>query len=312
MLTKQYNGVQPEVVTKIREFDYETVCGSCASTTYPTEYEIPRENTGTLKNQGHVGACVAETCVQIAEEWYRRELGEQEEHSEGFFYGANRSEASDHSGMIPSNALDYWIKNGTVPKKYFDMLVEMPDMKQLLQDYPELYEEAQKYKLKGYTRLRNTGASSRDTQIKDALMKYQYGLVAISHSGFTGGSHCIQLTGWNDNNNKYKFKNSWGENYCDNGFSEIDKEKIDEVYLPLFEDVILPFTDVKKTDWFYGDVRNMYFAGIINGLTETTFGPNETLTRAQAAAMMNRILKEVDERFATFSKLLADKMEYFG
>lgn len=312
MLTRKYNGVQNELVTKLRDFDYEVVCGSSSTSTYPEEYEIPRENTGTLKDQGMIGACVAETCVQIAEEWYRRELGEREEHSEGHFYGANRAENSTGYGMIPSDAMDKWVEKGTLPKKYFDLLVEMPDMKTLLKDYPEFEEEAKKYKLKGYVNLRGGKNTTKDKQIKEALMKYQYGLVAISPDGFTGGSHCIQLTGWNDKTNKYKFKNSWGKNYGDNGFSEIAKDRIAQVYLPLFEDVKLPFSDVQKTDWFYGDVRNMYFAGIINGLTETLFGPNETVTRAQVAAMMNRILKEIDERFATFSKVLEDKKEYFN
>ena len=169
MLTRKFNGVKKEVTPRIRDFEYEPVCGSCATTDFPKVYEIPRENTGTLKDQGSVGACVAETCVQIAEEWYRRELGEQEEHSEGFFYGANRKENSTGDGMIPSVALDYWMSQGSLPKKYFDILVEMPDMKKLLKDYPELYEKAKKYKLKGYVRLRSSSTSSRDSQIKEAL-----------------------------------------------------------------------------------------------------------------------------------------------
>ena len=309
MLQNNFNGVLPDIVTKIRDFDYGAVCSTCAAS-YPTEYEIPRENTGTLKDQGMVGACVAETCVQIAEEWYRRMLGHQEEHSEGFFYGANRRDNSNSYGMIPSTAMDCWMENGTIPKRLFDILIEMPDMKKVVKDYPEIYEEAKKYKLKGYVRLRGGNGATKDDQIKDALMKYQYGLVAISPNGFTGGSHCIQLTGWNDTKGTYKFKNSWGENYGDKGFAEIDKKLISDVYLPLFEDVELPFADVKPTDWFYGDVKNMYFAGIMKGMTDTTFNPNGNLTRAEAAAMQNRILKEIDERFMTFSKLMADKQEY--
>ena len=310
MPQNNFNGVVPDLVTKIRDYEYETVCGSIAGATYPEEYEIPRENTGTLKNQGDICACVAETCVQIAEEWYKRQFGTQEEHSEGFFYGANRNSNSNSSGMVPSTAMELWTKNGSIPKKMFDILIEMPDMKAILEKYPELYEEAKKYKLKGFTRLRTTGSSTKDMQIKDALTKYQYGLVAISPTGFTGGSHCIQLTGWNDKTNKYKFKNSWGKNYCDNGFSEIAKNKIEEVYLPLFEDVVLPFTDVKETDWFYKSIKNMYFAGIAQGVSETLFDPNAPLTRAQGFALADRILKEVDDRFTTLSKILQDKNEY--
>lgn len=300
------NGVMIDV-PHIRDYEYEKVCGVSA-TTYPEEYEIPRENTGTLKNQKTVGACVAETCVQIAEEWWKREFGKQEEHSEGWFYGANRSEYSNGDGMYPSSALDYWMSQGTVPKSLFDILVEMPDMKKICKDYPQLYEEAKKYRLSSYVRLRDTGTLKKDTQIKDALMKYQYGLVAISSTGFSGGSHCILLTGWNDKTDKYKFKNSWGETYGDKGFSEIAKSKIDEVYLPLFEPVILPFKDVSDKDWYYKNLKNMYFSGMINGKSADTFAPNDPVTRAELVAVMDRMSKENEERFELLAKVIEEKI----
>ena len=309
MPQNNFNGVVPDLVTKIRDYEYETVCGSIAGATYPEEYEIPRENTGTLKNQGDICACVAETCVQIAEEWYKRQLGTQEEHSEGFFYGANRNSNSNSTGMVPSTAMELWTKNGSIPKKLFDILIEMPDMKAILEKYPELYEEAKKYKLKGFTRLRTTGSSTKDMQIKDALTKYQYGLVAISPTGFTGGSHCIQLTGWNDKTNKYKFKNSWGKTYGDNGFYEIAKSKISEVYLPLFEKIELPFDDVDPDAWYYKDLKNMYFSGLVKGKSDTKFDPDAPVTRAEMTVMMNRVIKEIEDRFELFSKLLEDKAE---
>lgn len=305
------NGVINEV-THLRDYSYDIVCGSAQSVganEYPEEYEIPRENTGTLKNQGYVGACVAEVCVQIAEEWWKREFGEQIEHSEGFFYGANRNEYSTSEGMVPSSALDYWMKQGTVPKTLFDILVEMPDMKKICQEYPELYEESKKYRLPSYVRLKDTGTLSKDKQIKDALMKYQYGLVAISPNGFEGGSHCILLTGWNDKTNKYKFKNSWGKTYGDNGFYEIAKSKISEVYLPLFEKIELPFDDVDPDAWYYKDLKNMYFSGLVKGKSDTKFDPDAPVTRAEMTVMMNRVIKEIEDRFELFSKLLEDKAE---
>ena len=118
------------------------------------------------------------------------------------------------------------------------------------------------------------------------------------------------LTGWNDNKNKYKFKNSWGANYGDNGFSEIDKNKITEVYMPIFEPVKLPFADVKENDWFYKSVKNMVFSGMMNGVSDTRFEPNSVLTRAQAAVMFDRLIKYVDDRFDTLNQILRDKEEY--
>lgn len=300
-------GVQKEYVTHIRDYDYETVCGSIGST-YPEEYEIPRENTGTLKNQYEVGCCVAETIAQIAEHWYSTQLDEPLEMSEGFIYGALRKEESRGEGMVVSTALDLWRSIGTLPKKYFDVIKEMPEMKEILKKFPEFYEIASKYKLSGYVSL-NYAKQKKDAAIKDALTKYKYGLVAVSDKGFPGGGHCIVLTGWNDKNDTYKIKNSWGESYGDKGFAEIAKSKINAVYLPLFDEIVLPFADVSKDDWFYDDVKAMYFAGMINGTSETTFEPNKSLTRSEACALFNRIIKEMDKRFDIMNKVLEEKYE---
>ncbi len=294
-------GVQKELVSHIRDYDFETVCGAIGES-FPEEYEIPRENTGTLKDQGYVGACVAETIAQISEYWYSNQLKSPIEMSEGFIYGALRKEDSKSEGMIVSVALDLWRKIGTLPKKYFDVLKEMPEMKNVVEKFPEFYDLASKYKLSGYVSL-NYSNTKRDNAIKEALTKYQYGLVAVSDDGFPGGGHCIQLTGWNDKKDTYKFKNSWGETYGDKGFAEISKKKINRVYLPLFEEVTMPFTDVKKDDWFYDDVQAMNFAGLIKGTSETTFEPYKPLTRAEACALFNRFAKEIDKQRDLLNKV---------
>ncbi len=43
----------------------------------------------------------------------------------------------------------------------------------------------------------------------------------------------------------------------------------------------LPFTDVKEGAWYYDGIAFCYDNGIVNGMTDTTFEPNGTLTRAQ-------------------------------
>ena len=47
-----------------------------------------------------------------------------------------------------------------------------------------------------------------------------------------------------------------------------------------------PFTDVKESDWFYKPVMWAVENGITGGLTATTFGPNETCTRAQVVTFL--------------------------
>ena len=50
--------------------------------------------------------------------------------------------------------------------------------------------------------------------------------------------------------------------------------------------VRLPFTDVKEADWFYSFVKELYTAGVVSGMTETTFVPNGQLTYGQALKLI--------------------------
>ncbi len=51
------------------------------------------------------------------------------------------------------------------------------------------------------------------------------------------------------------------------------------------------FSDVKKTDWYYGFVGTAYDYGIIKGVSENRFNPNGTITREEAAVMVKRSAK---------------------
>ncbi len=49
-----------------------------------------------------------------------------------------------------------------------------------------------------------------------------------------------------------------------------------------------PFTDVKKSDWFYTNVEYAVNNKLMNGTTATTFAPSENLTRAMLVAILYR------------------------
>ncbi len=55
------------------------------------------------------------------------------------------------------------------------------------------------------------------------------------------------------------------------------------------EPVVLPFTDVRETHWFYGDVCFVYANGIMNGMSETQFMPDRTLTRGEVVTVLYRV-----------------------
>lgn len=48
----------------------------------------------------------------------------------------------------------------------------------------------------------------------------------------------------------------------------------------------LKFTDVRPGDWFYSYVKELVSAGIVSGMTETSFAPNGTLTYGQALKLI--------------------------
>ena len=50
-----------------------------------------------------------------------------------------------------------------------------------------------------------------------------------------------------------------------------------------------PFTDVTSADWFYDDVVYVYNKGLMNGVTNTTFAPDGTTTRAMIVTILWRL-----------------------
>lgn len=332
-------GVIEEHFTNIRTYDFEKVCGNIQNKQYEEEYEIPRENTGTIKNQGSINACVACACTQIAEaikyvdliidelktKGYSNEDIENLtddaifellqtksiEMSEGFFYGALRKENVKSSGMIINQAIELWKEKGVIPKSYYDLLIEMPEQQKSINKIPELFNIAKQYTIGGYAKINYADKNKKDLAIKQALTQYprikQIPLVAISKNGFSE-THCIILTGWNDKTNSYKFKNSWGSGYADNGFNEISKNKINEVYVIFPKELKLPFTDIKESDWFYDEIKHLYFSGLANGVSDSLFEPLRSPTRAEMFTLIYRIVKLIDERFEIVNKVINEKL----
>ncbi len=58
----------------------------------------------------------------------------------------------------------------------------------------------------------------------------------------------------------------------------------------------IPFTDVSREDWFYGNVGALYEAGIVKGDSETTFSPGRNVSREEITVMVVRALQYADLR----------------
>lgn len=67
------------------------------------------------------------------------------------------------------------------------------------------------------------------------------------------------------------------------------------------------FYDVSASNPAYPAIKALSTAGIINGFDNGTFGPDQSVTRAQAAAIINRVMKHEPSTLATFGDVPAGK-----
>lgn len=307
MVVLSANGVIDDIDDP-RDYKYERIAGAIVND-FPTKYTV-KYLGAEVKNQGSVSACVACTIATIFEAWNQKINGENIIFSEGWNYGALRKDRTYSKGMISREAIEYSTKIGMVPKSMYDILIEMPDAMDEATQFEHLYTEASKHKNSSYYKLSNgdtrTG-SKKDLEIKNALMTYDVPLFSISPKKF-GSSHAICIVGWDDENDKYLVKNSWGETYGKNGIAEIDKNEFRDVYCIVYDKPSLPFTDVPKDAWYYNDVLKAYLNGLLNGKSDTIFDPLAMPTRAELAAFGNRIYDEIAKVNETMKELIELKI----
>lgn len=62
--------------------------------------------------------------------------------------------------------------------------------------------------------------------------------------------------------------------------------------VPVEPDPTVPFTDVNEGDWFYDAVSYVYENGMMNGVSENSFAPNATTSRAMIVTILYRLENE--------------------
>ena len=56
--------------------------------------------------------------------------------------------------------------------------------------------------------------------------------------------------------------------------------------------MLLPFTDVSWDHWAYSAVKRVYTRGLMVGVSDTSFAPGQTLSRAMLASILYRLAGE--------------------
>lgn len=105
---------------------------------------------------------------------------------------------------------------------------------------------------------------------------------------------------WGENSIKSAIKAGFVEGYEDGTFkpnkavSRAEFVTMVNKALQLRDDntVNLLFSDVKEADWYYKDIQKASYSKYISGVSDTSFMPDKTITRQEAATMLSRFLPE--------------------
>lgn len=297
-------GLKPSP-TGVRDYDFFACCGN-SKQELPEKFMLPIDEWAEVLDQYDVLACVAYATATAAECHHYKDCGEKLSFSPGRTYGHDECRKGyNGTGMYLDTCLNGLTKIGFVPINEFDIIKEMPEMKQIVSQRADLDEIGKKRKLKGFVNLNYALESKKLESMKRAIYEYRIPLIVSSYNYF-GDPHCFLLYGWG-NSSVFALRNSWGKKYGYNGSSTIPFTYIDQAYLPIFEDMPMPFVDVNKNDWFYDDVRKAVFSGLVQGVTEKTFEPNGNMKRGDMALVISRMLDKLVDSLNSFIKTLNQK-----
>jgi spore germination protein YaaH len=81
----------------------------------------------------------------------------------------------------------------------------------------------------------------------------------------------------------------------------LTREQLAEILNNIFQyelspDVTNAFIDIDENDWSFNSVMAIYQQGYLKGLGEGTFGPKNTSSRAEMAALMERMAPEIEKK----------------
>ena len=296
----------------VRDYSFSVCCASASDIEIPDEYELPANLIPLVHDQGNTGRCVSFSMCQCAESQALSE-GESVHYSPGWIYGRDEVRRGyDGEGLYATTALKGAVEIGFVPEMYFDFEYDVPEILELANERDDLLEIGNKRKPTGYMSMSYALDDKMWDSIKRAIYVYKRPVVLISHDYFRGGSHAILGYGYTNTNGKnkgryIKFQNSWGLSWSGDGRSTIPINYIDGAYMFTWEEIRMPFSDVTTDDWFYNDVRAMYLSELMNGVSETTFNPNDDISRCDMALIIDRLLDKSAYSINTFVKSAQQK-----
>ena len=250
---------------------------------YPEKYMIPEDRIPKQWSQGPYGCCVAASITKVLEVINYIKTGTYTMMSKGYVYAKHNPPEKSEFGMYSDYAIEKLLEYGSVPEEMFPIMDEPPYILKKLNALPnveELNEFAKRYKIKSYSYIR--GDIYKTENIKKFL--YEHNMPLVGEYKQPRNLHSVCIVGWDgdkfivqghDNGSLYKTKISYAW-YLDGGIE--DKEENME------------FTDVKDDRWSKKYIEKVSEEGLMKGISDKEFAPEQPVTREQLAAVLCRTL----------------------
>lgn len=274
-------------VGSARAYYYNTIC-DVKDEELPKEYMV--KNLSNILDQGSVNSCVAHGVAGALSANHLKHTGELIDLSVLLIYGLWRGDMTG-MGMFVESTLENGREIGTSPREYAPENLEVPDAIKKAKEYAEEYPNAMAFKVGSFYKMRENANFVKD--IKKALYQFDLPLVTVKESG--GSRHCELIVGWDEDN--FILQNSYGEEWGNKGFHKLSvtTTSLDDTFLVLADKVELPFSDTSG-HWAEKYIRNLYFAGIMNGYPDGTFKPDAPITRGELAKVVDEAMKAIDDK----------------
>ncbi len=198
-----------------------------------------------VKHQGHEGACAGFAGVAVKEYQEKMDYSLPDDEyidlSERFLYEEGKKISGHREGTTLKAIAKVLVEKGVCEEKFWKYI---PGQKE--QPHAGAYFNAKRFRVHPYyTRITN------DKELKGALIKF--GAIVIGVKVYRNwyrqknghipnptfcdrikgslGGHAICLVGYNDKTQEYKFKNSWGTEWGDEGYGYISYKHMNDALL---------------------------------------------------------------------------------
>lgn len=282
-----------KAVGSARQYYYNTIC-NVKEEELPEKYMV--KNLPSVLDQGSINSCVAHGVAGALSANHLKNTGELIDLSVLLIYGLWRGDLTG-MGMFVESTLENGREIGTSPREYAPENLEVPDAISKAKEYAKEYPNSMAFKVGSFYKMRENSNLASD--IKKAL--YQYDLPIVTVKNASSSRHCELIVGWDEDN--FILQNSYGEEWGNKGFHKVPltTKTLDDTYLVLADKVELPFSDTSG-HWAEKYIRNLYFAGIMEGYPDGTFKPDAPITRGELAKVIDEVLKTIDEKIKKLDK----------